>query len=113
MHLVTNQGDACLTPDGIKQANETAAFMKKYLLKKEQSMGKVFDEVILECSPFIRCIQTSSRIAKALGVKEVRFNYLCSEWQGQSAYINHNPIPLLEFKNNSKSALNKQFKLVN
>jgi bisphosphoglycerate-dependent phosphoglycerate mutase len=56
MHLVTNKGDACLTPDGIKQATETAAFMKKYLLELEQKNGKVFDEVVLECSPFIRCI---------------------------------------------------------
>jgi ppGpp synthetase/RelA/SpoT-type nucleotidyltranferase len=39
-------------------------------------------------------------------------NYLCSEWQGETAYIKHNPINELEFKNKSTSALNKQFKLL-
>ena len=65
----------------------------------------------MEASPFIRCLSTSARIAKPLGIKKIPINYLMSEWQGTS-HIKCNPIPLLEFKTKSASKINSEHKLL-
>jgi len=41
-----------------------------------------FDQIIIECSPFLRCIQTASLIAEKLKVKKVEINWLISEHLG-------------------------------
>jgi broad specificity phosphatase PhoE len=40
-----------------------------------------FDEIIIECSPFVRCIQTASGISKELGIDSVTINWTASELQ--------------------------------
>ena len=54
--------------------------MKKYLAEIEKEEGRKFDEVIVEASPFVRCLSTAARIAKPLGIKKIPINYLMSEW---------------------------------
>ena len=65
--LYKNNGDACLTPTGWKQAAETGEAMKKTIADIEAEMGKPFDEVIIQSSPFVRVMGTAARVAKALG----------------------------------------------
>jgi broad specificity phosphatase PhoE len=41
-----------------------------------------FDEIYIESSPFLRCLQTASRIAEKLRVKKVEVNWLITEHLG-------------------------------
>ena len=41
-----------------------------------------FDKIIIESSPFLRCMQTASRIAEQLRVKKVEVNWLITEHLG-------------------------------
>ena len=38
-----------------------------------------FDKIVIETSPFMRCIQTASQIADVLNVNEVELNFMASE----------------------------------
>ena len=70
--LVTypNKSDPPLTERGIQQARATGDFLKKYL-----EDGHHFDKVIIECSPFLRCMMTAGHIAEKLDAREVIINY--------------------------------------
>ena len=57
------------------------------------------DQIIIESSPFLRCLQTSSRIAKANDIASINVNYLMVE----DAYCAQaedggNPIESLDIK---------------
>ncbi len=54
-----------------------------------------FDQIIIECSPFLRCIQTASLIAEKLKVKKVEINWLISEHLGNIQFPRSDPIPRL------------------
>lgn len=54
-----------------------------------------FDEIIIECSPFLRCIQTASKIAEKLKVKKVEINWQISEHLGNIQFPNEDPVPRL------------------
>ena len=46
-----------------------------------------FDKVVLECSPFLRCIQTANEIANIIGnVAQVEINYLYCEHLKESDF---------------------------
>ena len=49
-----NDHDPPLTAVGLQQAATTGDYLQSELSKKG------FDEIIIECSPFVRCIQTAS-----------------------------------------------------
>ena len=53
---VSNYCDPPLTPTGISQAQVTGKFFKKQLNDIEKRLGKKFDSVLIESSPFVRCI---------------------------------------------------------
>jgi phosphohistidine phosphatase SixA len=53
-----------------------------------------FDKIIIECSPFMRTMQTASSIAEALGVEEVEINYLSTEHL-YTDFPDANPVPNL------------------
>lgn len=55
--------DPPLTPLGVTQVEETGIYLKRYIEENK------FDEVVIECSPFIRTVQTAAIIAKAVGHK--------------------------------------------
>ena len=73
--------DPPLTDKGIQQALETGKALKKFL----HSDLKV-DEVVLECSPFIRTMMTAAGIAKELGLPKIHINYLYSEFMSDRLY---------------------------
>jgi broad specificity phosphatase PhoE len=54
-----------------------------------------FDKIIIESSPFVRCIQTAAKIADGLGVEEVRINYLACEHLYSRDFKEYNPLPEL------------------
>ena len=60
--------DAPLTPLGHEQAKESGVFIMKKLdeLRKEYNVEPLVE---IECSPFIRCMQTAAGISEVLGLK--------------------------------------------
>ena len=84
--------DPTLTEKGLKQALEVGHFLE------EKLRNEGVTEIIIECSPFIRTIQTASQIAKALNIPKITTNYLFSEWQNKWHY-KHNPLPFIDIKN--------------
>ena len=75
-------------------------------------MGKPFDKIVFESSPFLRTMSTSVPIAKALDVKKIDITYLASEIQmADNGYMTKNPIPGLEFTTRPLSELNEEFEL--
>ena len=76
----------------MQQAKSTGEFLKQYFHEN----GYNFDKVIIECSPFLRCMQTAAQIAVEvpgtesitrevrgefvpIGGHEVKINYRASE----------------------------------
>ena len=65
-----------------------------------QSLSDIkFDKLIIECSPFIRTMQTASQIANEFKTKEIIVNFQACE-----ILIEHDfkfdPIPSIEFSQN-------------
>ena len=70
-----------------------------------------FTRIIVETSPFVRCLMTSAQIAKALGIPSAGINYRFCEWLTDWLYRTGNPIPKLEFKNKALKDLNVEYGL--
>ena len=68
--------DPSLTPVGIAQASEAGEHFKKRIESVQNELGIQFDEVRVESSPFLRCLQTASRIALQL-----RVNYISTQYR--------------------------------
>ena len=66
-----NKIDPSLTEYGFEQGAITGKFLKKYF----DGEGLTFDEIIIETSPFIRCMQTAKQIALELNVKTIQINF--------------------------------------
>ena len=66
--------------------------------------------VEIECSPFIRCLQTAAEIAKTVGLTHCKFNYHFTEWLADWLY-NENPFPYLSSQTLTPGDLNQQFDL--
>ena len=45
-----------------------------------------YTEVLIECSPFIRTMMTAANIAKGLGIRKIKINYLYSELLGDNLF---------------------------
>ena len=58
-----NKEDPPLTPQGVKEAIVTGNFLKEHFSDNSYH----FDKVIIECSPFLRCMMTAAQIAKIFG----------------------------------------------
>ena len=54
-----------------------------------------FDKVIIDCSPFVRCMMTAAQIAKVLDVDEVMINYRATELLYD--YYDFDPMPFIEW----------------
>ena len=84
--------DPPLTPRGLKQARATADFLKEYFSGNSYR----FDKVIVECSPFLRCMVTAAQIAKRFGVEEVVINYSACDVLLEKQY-KENPLYQVEY----------------
>ena len=109
--IIRNEVDPPLTELGLEQAVETGLFLRKYLQEVEKEIGKKFDSVILESSPFIRSMATAAQIAKPLGINKVKINYRFSERQAHGQF-QESPIEQLEYNKKSVSILNDEFSLL-
>ena len=72
-----NKYDLPLSRKGINQAMEKADFFVKYF----EDNNYHFDKIVIECSPFLRCMMTAAQIASSLGQEEVVINYRAAERQ--------------------------------
>ena len=93
--FVDNEHDPPITPRGILQAKATGNFLNQYF----KNNGYKFDKMIIECSPFLRCLMTAGQIAPILDTgytagKKIIINYragdnLVGEYE-RPGYIVHN-----------------------
>jgi broad specificity phosphatase PhoE len=47
--------------------------------------------LVLESSPFLRCLQTAAIIAREIGIQSVHVNYLIGEWMKPAFYPDGDP----------------------
>ena len=52
--------DPALTSTGLSQASQAGDYFKKRVKDVEKEFGVKFDEVRIESSPFLRCLQTAN-----------------------------------------------------
>ncbi len=62
----------------------------------------------MECSPFFRCLETSSHIAKELNVNNIKLNYHWGEWLADWIYP-ISPIPNVETQKRPLDEINRDF----
>ena len=96
------KSDPPLTPLGVTQVEETGHYLKRYV----EQHG--FDEIVIECSPFIRTVQTAAIIAKAIGKSKVRVLYKYHEWL-HPAFYDSSPMHELYLRNLGKEEIKKLF----
>ena len=100
-----NHPDSPLTPLGHKQAAEAGVHLKWRI---EEITNKKPYSLTMECSPFFRCLETSSHIAKELNVKNINFNYHWGEWLADWLYQT-SPIPNVESQRKTLEEINRDF----
>ena len=82
----------------MKQAKATGEFLNEYFLEN----GYAFDKLIIECSPFLRCMMTAGQIAQGLialeivGETDITINYLATDVLSKNRY-REDPMRQLEF----------------
>ena len=47
--------------------------------------------LVLESSPFLRCMETAAIIAKTIGIQRIQVNYLLAEWMKEKFYPHGDP----------------------
>ena len=94
--------DPPLTDKGVKQARETGVSLKKFLAEEG------YQEVIIECSPFLRTMMTAAHIAKGLGHTKIRVNYLFSELMASDLFWEP-PLPSSALKTKEKKHLIEKY----
>lgn len=69
--------------------------MKEYL----ETNG--YTKIIIQSSPYLRCLQTAKETCKILGIKEIQVNYMLSEWM-KHTFFESNPIDTLLIRTRDK-----------
>ncbi|CDW81206.1 UNKNOWN [Stylonychia lemnae] len=87
--------DPPLTREGMWQAKLTGEALKKQFLEGG------FEKVIIESSPFLRCIMTAAQICKEFQIDQFDINYIFSEKLTPNIYT-YNPIDDLCIKKKDK-----------
>ena len=64
MFISDVEHDTNLTVKGFKQADESGLHFKRRIEEVQAEYGVTFDEIRIDSSPFLRCLQTASGIAK-------------------------------------------------
>ena len=83
--------DPPLTPEGEKQAK----ILAKYYTDYWKANNMTFDKVIIETSPFMRCIQSASALADGLNVPEIEINFMAGEHLYARDFAEYSPVPVL------------------
>ena len=94
--------DPPLTPLGLQQAHETGIYLKTFL----ESNG--YTKIIIQSSPYLRCLQTAKESAKILGIPTIEVNYMLSEWM-KSTFFESNPIETLLIRNRDKKYIIEKY----
>lgn len=71
--------DPNLTRVGLQQASEAGKHFKKRIQEVQNENKITFDEIRVESSPFLRCLQTAANIAKELQIGSIKVNYRVCE----------------------------------
>lgn len=79
MYTSAMEHDPNLTLRGLTQATEAGLHFKNCIDEVQAKYGITFDEVKIETSPFVRCLQTASKIAKVLDKDQIHVNYRVCE----------------------------------
>ena len=87
------KADVPLTQQGKSQSIATAQFLIEYLREK----GYQFDTIEIECSPFMKCMQSAAWIASTFGVSEVTINWTLTQHLSRDKVHYYNPMDYLEF----------------
>ena len=75
-----NPMDPPLTQLGISQAAILGQSQRDYLQKHN------YKKIVIESSPFLRCLQTAAAFAKELGITYITTSYRASEFLGDHIY---------------------------
>ena len=90
--LIENEVDPHMTKAGAEMAKKTGQHLKQYLYENQ------FEMAVIESSPWLRCLQTASIIAKEIGLEQIRCNFLYSEW-ATAKFYDENPVGKLTVQN--------------
>ena len=82
--------DPPITINGVNEARVTGEFLKKHFETNHYN----FDKVIIECSPFLKCIMTAAHLAPVLGVEEITVNYQATDFLAKPTF-EQDPMPEL------------------
>ena len=78
--LIENEMDPHMTKRGGEMAQVTGKHLKEWLAEEK------FELVVIESSPWLRCLQTASIIAKEIGIEQIRCNFMYGEWVSEKYY---------------------------
>lgn len=100
---VTTECDPPLTKLGLSQAHMCGKYLRKHLERGN------YDHIIIESSPFLRCMETSAAIAKELGKSKVKVNYRWSEWLKEKFFPKGSPVEDLIINNTEESEFSQKW----
>ena len=86
---VANKEDPPITKIGISQAQLCGKRLTEQLCD-------VTNSIVIETSPYLRCIQTASIIAKELRVRQITVSYKWGEWLYYRSFPDGSPVSQLE-----------------
>lgn len=67
--------DPSLTSNGLEQAQRAGAYFKRRIRQVSRDQNVNFDEIIVESSPFLKCLQTATAIASVNSIPNVHVQY--------------------------------------
>ena len=88
---------------GVQQAHKCGQYLREYMKSNDYTC------VILESSPFLRCMETAAAIAKEIGIDEINVNYRYSEWLKKKFFPYGSPIPGLIINNSLEADFIKEW----
>ncbi|CDW81880.1 UNKNOWN [Stylonychia lemnae] len=109
--LIEFDHDTPLTDNGFIQAQKTGLYLRS-IIAKEQEENRPFDQIIIESSPFLRCLQTAQGIASQIDICDIKVNLGYREWLSQQLF-EYNPMGHLFIDQKSKAELSNEFKGLN
>ena len=92
-HIV--KPDPPLTPIGVEQSKFAGQYLAEFFAKNDMK----FDKIIIETSPYMRCIQTAAWIATKLNVDEVEVNLCAQEHMSERDFPDGDPHPFVQSLN--------------
>ena len=65
--------------------------------------------MVIETSPFLRCLETAAAIAKELDISRIKVNYRYSEWLKEKFFPNGSPVKDLEINKIDEKELSEKW----